>query len=306
MDKAEALVSVLKSRGVDVPRVGNVLCVLHSESTPSMSIDRERGLYKCHSCGKGGDVFTLLNELEGLTYEEAVSQLGMGEQMTVVAQHQPLYVHERVQPVQVGRMEHLETLLEHAESRLRESDEGKAYLKSRGISGEMAARFRLGIGTPEFGSGNGSLVIPYLGIRNRPVSLRTRCIEDHDHIGHGKYMGGTGESVRMFNTRAITDDASTLEVHISEGEMDAISLTQCGLMAVGFPGVNSVKPHHVQILRSFETVYIWGDNDKAGHEFTERLMQAIPQARTVHLPDGDVNATLVARGESGVLERIGR
>ena len=53
-------------------------------------------------------------------------------------------------------------------------------------------------------------------------------------------------------------------------------------------------------------MYVWGDNGKAGYEFRDKLMGYISQARSVHVPDGDVNATLTARGPEGVLKLIGR
>ncbi len=38
------------------------VCPFHQEKTPSMSLDRARGLYHCFGCGKGGDVFEFVKE----------------------------------------------------------------------------------------------------------------------------------------------------------------------------------------------------------------------------------------------------
>ena len=42
------------------------ICPFHEEKTPSMSVDRARGLYHCFGCGKGGDVFTFVEETQGV------------------------------------------------------------------------------------------------------------------------------------------------------------------------------------------------------------------------------------------------
>lgn len=314
MNKGDALVEVLKAHGVSVGRTGNVSCPFHQDGTPSMSLDRIKGLYKCHSCGKGGDVFTFVQEMEGVGFEEAQRMLTITPTGSSSVQREVPSrsfsvsdeMPDRLAPVPAGRMEHLESLLRDAEARMEQSDQGQAYVASRGLTEATRRTFRLGIATAEFGMAEGSLVIPYLGAQGLPLSLRTRCIKDHDHIGHGKYMGASGDSTRMFNTSTILDNPTVNELHIAEGETDCMSLHQCGLVAVGFPGVNNVKPHHLMILRGFDTVYIWGDNDKAGHEFRDKLMGAIAQARSVQVPDGDVNATLTARGSEGVLRLIGR
>ena len=315
MDKAEALALVLEEYGVAVGRHGNVSCPLHVDATPSMSLERTQGLWRCHSCDKGGDVYTLIQEMQDVTFEEASSMLtitkptGSSSELRAGG-NTTMHIHDevpkRLAPVQAGRIEHMETLLRAAEANLALSDQGLAYVASRGLSEATVRAFRLGLGTPEFGQGAGQLVIPYLGHDGLPLSMRTRCIESHDHVGHGKYMGSSGESTRLFNARAVVDNPTTREVHVTEGEIDAMSLAQCGLAAVAIPGANSIKPHYLTILRGFDTVYVWGDNDKAGYEFRDKLMGYISQARSVHVPDGDVNATLTARGPEGVLKLIGR
>lgn len=50
-------------------------CPFHDDSTPSLSVNPETGLWKCHGCGKGGDQVTWLQEAEGYTFQEAVRRL---------------------------------------------------------------------------------------------------------------------------------------------------------------------------------------------------------------------------------------
>lgn len=50
-------------------------CPFHDEKTPSFSVNAGKGFYKCFGCGKGGNVFTFLMELEGLNFPEAVREV---------------------------------------------------------------------------------------------------------------------------------------------------------------------------------------------------------------------------------------
>ena len=51
------------------------VCPFHQEKTPSMSVDRGRGLYHCFGCGKGGDVFDFVQETRGVQFGEALDML---------------------------------------------------------------------------------------------------------------------------------------------------------------------------------------------------------------------------------------
>jgi DNA primase len=51
------------------------LCPFHQENTPSFSVHQGKGIYRCFGCGKGGNVFSFLMELEKLTFMEAVKAL---------------------------------------------------------------------------------------------------------------------------------------------------------------------------------------------------------------------------------------
>ncbi|WP_395725558.1 DNA primase [Nakamurella sp.] len=51
------------------------LCPFHDEKTPSFQVSPARGFYHCFGCGKGGDVFSFLQEIDHLTFNEAVQAL---------------------------------------------------------------------------------------------------------------------------------------------------------------------------------------------------------------------------------------
>lgn len=68
------IVSVIESYGLPgFQRYGNnrakALCPFHDDHNPSLSVDGQRGLYKCFSCGAGGDVFNFVRQYSALKSE---------------------------------------------------------------------------------------------------------------------------------------------------------------------------------------------------------------------------------------------
>ncbi len=51
------------------------LCPFHGEKTPSFSVNEEGGFYHCFGCGVGGNAFTFLSRVEGISFPEAVRRL---------------------------------------------------------------------------------------------------------------------------------------------------------------------------------------------------------------------------------------
>ena len=163
----------------------------------------------------------------------------------------------------------------------------------------MARSHRLGVVLDPFpghGKFHGFLAIPYLDQHGKPLTIRFRCIQEHDHrqAGHGKYMSTSHDPARVFNIRAIHD--ADEEIHITEGEIDALTLNAVGLPAIGIPGATGWRPHHRRMLAGFSRVWVWGDPDDAGAQFTQKVTASMKQAKGVRLPGTDVNDTYKASG----------
>lgn len=63
---------------IQVKAVGanfQALCPFHQEKTPSFVISPEKQIWRCFGCGKGGDLFTFIMEMEGLEFREALQLL---------------------------------------------------------------------------------------------------------------------------------------------------------------------------------------------------------------------------------------
>jgi len=183
------------------------------------------------------------------------------------------------------------------------------YLYARGFSGEVIAHAAFGQ-VAEGLNGHeylqGRLVIPYIGPKGNIYNLRFRCMEHEDCKAEGcnaKYMSLPGYPSRVFSVRSLVsaDDS----IHVTEGEIDAVSLHACGLSAVGIPGVENLPAHFGRMIAGFSSVTLWADGDDAGRKFAGTFTKAIPNARVISMsPGDDVNSVLVRDGKDGLLRLL--
>jgi DNA primase len=115
-------------------------------------------------------------------------------------------------------------------------------------------------------------------------------------------MGLPGVQTRTFNTRAIALAGD--ELHVTEGEMDAMSLSVAGFQAIGIPGVNALSKSFARMVAGFSKVTVWADGDDAGRGMAEKIARLVPIARILIMSAGhDVNSILV-EGGPGALQRL--
>lgn len=191
---------------------------------------------------------------------------------------------------------------------------GAEYLVSRGLMfpsiQPVVEKFRLGfVAEPLLGHEmyRGFLAIPYLRWSQENgwsvVSIRFRCIQDHDHTGHGKYMTQSGDRPRLFNTLALLQPSPV--VAITEGEIDAITAQAVGIPTVGIPGAQAWQKWFREPFLGYRDVLILADGDEAGYKMGETVAKNLPNARIVPMPPGeDVNSLVISQGRNALLERM--
>ena len=72
------ITELFASFGVELSKKGKSFmgcCPWHNEKTPSLSVDREKGLYNCFGCDEGGDAFDLVEKMKGFEFKEALKFL---------------------------------------------------------------------------------------------------------------------------------------------------------------------------------------------------------------------------------------
>ncbi|QHJ86568.1 DNA primase [Mycobacterium phage Mabel] len=200
-----------------------------------------------------------------------------------------------------------------ATSQYRESLPGspaEEYLASRGLVGPEVRPYGLGYvddPLPGHEMFRGWLAIPYMRWSQwrgwSVASIRFRCLQEHDHVNHGKYQTVAGDKPRLYNTAALARYSK--DMAITEGEIDCITAELCGVPAIGVPGSQMWKPHFRDIFLGYRTVNILADGDDAGMKFAHEVAKTLPNARIIPMPDGeDVNSLVMTQGKSALLERI--
>lgn len=177
------------------------------------------------------------------------------------------------------------------------------YLRSRGITIEVARLARLGVvAEPEVGHEAfiGRLAIPYI-TKTGIVDLRFRSLNP---AVEPKYMGMTGAETKMYNVLDVERAGDWIGV--CEGELDTLTMSRCiGIPCIGVPGANSWKKHYSRLLADFERVFVFADGDQPGKEFATSLARELP-VTIVQLPDGeDVNSAYVKYGAQFIKEKAG-
>ena len=109
-----------------------------NEKTPSFFVSPDKGLYHCFSTGKGGDMFTFIEEMEGVDFRGALKILAERAGVSLnnfdnkaAAEKDRLY-------------EVIEKATRFFESNLQENKDAKEYLKKRGVTDESIKNFRVG------------------------------------------------------------------------------------------------------------------------------------------------------------------
>jgi DNA primase len=122
------------------------LCPFHNEKSPSFMVSEERGSWHCFGCGKGGDVFSFVMELEGIGFREALEQLA-GKAGVELKKNENWKATSEERDDKKELFKILELATKWYEKNLWEG-RGKekilGYLRERGLNDQSIKKFRLG------------------------------------------------------------------------------------------------------------------------------------------------------------------
>lgn len=113
-------------------------CPFHNEKTPSFHVSPTREGFHCFGCNKGGDIFTFVQEIEGVDFAEALRILA-GRAGIELKREDPKVRSERERLFAL-----LEDVTQFFEVTLLKNDAAKEYVKGRGITEETVRKFRIG------------------------------------------------------------------------------------------------------------------------------------------------------------------
>lgn len=311
------------------------LCPFHQEKTPSLSIDPGRGLFYCHGCHKGGDVFTLVQETQGMSFHEALQTLA--RQAGIALSQRPADGRAAAQRERlVGAMRRAVDF--YTQRLLSGPDAGpaRAYLRSRGYDRAVVEKFGLGYSPhrPPFlvtelrSAGLAEAVMERAGlVIRRPDGHRDRFwdrimfpIHDlkGDPVGFGaRAMGDRGPKylnspetpiyrksrllygLHMARREISRDDRAV----VVEGYTDVIAMHQGGMGSAVATCGTALGEEHMEVLgRLGERIVLAFDADRAGSDAVlrgERVSRRSGRRldlRVAELPDGKDPADLLQDG----------
>ncbi len=289
-------------------------CPFHDEKTPSFTVSAEKQFYHCFGCGAHGTVIGFLMNYRHLEFVEAVESLAGRLGLEVP--------HEGGEAAPAGPptapvYECLENASRFFQRQLRMHPErGRAvdYLKSRGLSGEIAAEFKIGFAPPgwnnlieAFGDTaderrlllQAGLIIqrgerpydrfrdrvmfPILDRRGRTIGFGGRVLGDETP----KYLNSPEGPVfhkgrELYGAFQAMRSAGNLDrIHVVEGYMDVVALAQHDLRnAVATLGTAATPDHVEQLFRLAPDVVFCFDGDEAGRRAAWRALETtLPRVR---------------------------
>jgi DNA primase len=342
--RAASSLAELAAEVTKVKRSGRsvmAVCPFHNEKTPSLSIDPARGLYHCFGCGKSGDVFSWVEETQGIDFTGALELLA--RRAGIVLTQTPGEAKRR------SRREALVAAVGDAVSfyaeRLKSASDAAAarsYLRGRGYDGDVVERFGLGYAPTEWdalsvhlrdrehrddiviaaGLGSrsrrggvidrfrGRIMFPIYDLRGDPVGFGARLLE-----GDGPKYLNSPETPIYHKSRLLyglnwakSDIVRKGEAVVVEGYTDVIAFHLADRpVAVATCGTALVE-EHLDLLRRFtERIVLAFDADAAGTGAALRgFDKAVPgelDLRVGVLPEGRDPADLVHDGEVEVLRK---
>ncbi len=129
------------------------LCPFHQDKNPSMSVSREKNLFKCFSCGEGGDALTFMMKIENQTYGEVIRELARDQGIDILfeGQNKEQVAQRKTREENIYALNTTASDWFHRNlinGALAEASIARTYLKNRNIAPDVVERFQLGFALP--------------------------------------------------------------------------------------------------------------------------------------------------------------
>ncbi len=283
-------------------------CPFHKEKTPSFNVEGERGFYKCFGCGASGTALTFLMEHDHLEFVEAVEALARLAGVEVPREGGGV-ARPQAQEGLYELLAKAARLYRRALAKHAEGERAIAYLRERGLDGEIAQRFDIGFAPPGWDflksalgapvpelvaaglvvqrdEGNtydrlrDRIVFPIRDTRGRVVGFGGRALPGEDP--GPKYLNSpetpvfqkAQELYGLYEARSAKGPRLQRLV-VVEGYMDVVALAQHGVLnAVATLGTAVGGSHFQKLYRNVPEVVCCFDGDEAGRAAAWRAVEA--------------------------------
>ncbi len=297
------------------------LCPFHTEKTPSFSVSRDKQIYHCFGCGKGGGVISFVMEMEHLSFPDAVRHLakrvGMEVPETGGSDEGRKKLHRALEANKAAARFYYQYLGAPGGAAVRD------YIAQRRISPKFATKFGLGAAPDEWdamtkaltaqgfsklelidaglavaGKNGGiydkfrsRLMLPVIDVRGDVVGFTSRLLPG---LEGAKYLNSPdtvcfkkSQLIYALNFAKATKRPNLILV---EGNIDVITLHQAGFDNVVATMGTALTADHARILSRYtKELVLCYDNDAAGKKSTERVLGILKNAdltvRVLQLPN---------------------
>lgn len=312
IERVRAAVSIIDvvSQHVQLKRTGRNwvgLCPFHAERTPSFNVNEQTGRYKCFGCDKAGDVFTFVQEIDHVDFVGAVEQLaaraGITLTYTSTTQSRERARRKRLIEAMQAAVDWYHDRLLHAP----DARPARDYLRSRGLSGDIARQFKLGWAPDDWDAlSRGAGIDPQLlhenglAFRNSRNKLqdafRARVLfpiftENGEPVAlGGRVLPGSADPAKYKNSSetpiysksktlyglnwAKADVVASNQVIVCEGYTDVIGFHRAGLPRAVATCGTAFTEDHVRLLKKYASrVVLAFDADAAGQGAAARFYE---------------------------------
>lgn len=292
------------------------LCPFHSEDTPSFSVSTtaDKQIFYCFGCHKGGDVVKFIQEIEHLSYVEALRLLAERAGVKIPETNDPKYQKEEYLRKRVYEVLKAAAVYYYKSYLSEKGEAARAYLQKRAISNVTATNFGLGYAPDEwnglyrfltdrkftkeeivasglFSTKNGRifdlfrgrLMFPIFDSMGKIIAFGGRIIGD----GQPKYVNSP-ESVVFSKQRNLyglnfAKQSKPKQIIVVEGYMDVISMHQAGVTnAVASLGTALTERQLDLLERYCEEVVLFYDSDRAGQNAALRGLKMLMDRKKKH------------------------
>ncbi len=298
-------------------------CPFHNERTPSFFVSPARGSFHCFGCAKGGDMFTFVQDIEGLDFSGALKLLAAraGVELTTSFSKKTEDENEILYRI-------LDDAATYFENNLEEYFQGKEYLRSRGISNDSVAKFRIGYAkdewrsllnflvakkyTPEdiekvgliiksekgfYDRFRGRIMFPISDRQGRIIAFSGRMYPPTQDERVAKYVNSPetilyNKSLALYGyDKAKQSILKSKRAVVVEGQMDLVLAHQAGTTETVAVSGTALTDQHLSLIKRFcDVIILCFDSDAAGinavSKSTEKALAQGFDVRAVHLPMG--------------------
>jgi len=283
------------------------LCPFHNEKGPSFFVSPSRQMWKCFGCGKGGDIFEFIKEIEGVEFGDALRLLA-NKAGVELKRENPQVISERKKLYEI-----CDLACSFFEKQLGNSvfgKEAKEYLLKRGIKEESIKKWRLGYspdtwqGLSDFLVGRGyareeivraglavqsekgnnpydrfrgRIIFPIFDLNSQVIGFTARVFKDVDKKETAKYIN-TPQTI-LYDKSSVLYGLNFAKVAVrknnqcvlTEGQTDTIMCHQAGFENTVAVSGTALTPGHLNLLKRYtDNLLLSFDMDVAGDTATKR------------------------------------